>query len=120
MKESLRMARVNELLLHEIANILEKIIERKSGCLVSVSEVNTTPDLRFAKVYISILGSKELKKEYMKAVIKNRAYIQSLIASVIKIKYTPVLDFELDTRMEAGDNVLSIINDMEHQNQSNE
>ncbi|HBM17176.1 MAG TPA: 30S ribosome-binding factor RbfA [Lentisphaeria bacterium] len=120
MKESLRMTRINELLQHEIATILEKIIDRESGCLVSVTEVNTTPDLRCAKVYISIFGSAESKKKYMKAVEKNRIYIQSLIASVIKIKYTPVLDFELDRRLEAGDKVLSIINDLDNDNPSNE
>jgi len=120
MKESMRMTRLNELLQHEIAGILERIIDRKSGTLFSVTEVHTTPDLRFAKVYISVMGSKEAKKEYMKAVVKNRIYIQSLIASVIKIKFTPVLHFELDTRMEAGDKVLSIITNMEHQNPVNE
>lgn len=115
MKESLRITRINELLQHEIADILEKIIERRSGSLVSVTEVKTTPDLKFAKVYISILGPLEPKREIFKSIQKNRALIQSSIASVIKIKYTPVLDFTLDTRFEAGDKVLSMINDMEHE-----
>jgi len=115
MKESLRMTRINELLQHEIADILEKIIERRSGSLVSVTEVKTTPDLKFAKVYISILGPLEPKREIFKSIQKNRALIQSSIASVIKIKYTPVLDFTLDKRFEDGDKVLSMINDMEHE-----
>lgn len=116
MKESMRMTRINELLQHEIADILERIIERKSGSLVSVTEVNTTPDLKFAKVYISILGPEENKKEIFRSIEKQRVFIQSSIASVIKIKYTPVLDFTLDKRFEAGDKVLSIINDMEQRN----
>ncbi len=116
MKESLRMTRINELLKREIAGILEKIIERKSGSLISVTEVNTTPDLKFAKVYISILGPLQAKKEIFKSIEKHRALIQTSIASVIKIKYTPVLHFTLDNRFEAGDKVLSIINEIEHQN----
>lgn len=113
MKENMRIVRINELLQHEIANILERIIERKSGSLVSVTEVKTTPDLKFAKVYISILGPLEPKREIFKAIQKNRALIQASIASVIRIKYTPVLDFTLDKRLEAGDKVISMINDMD-------
>ncbi|MEI6056099.1 MAG: 30S ribosome-binding factor RbfA [Lentisphaerota bacterium] len=114
MKENIRMTRINELLKREIANILEKIIDRKSGSLVSVTEVKTTPDLKFAKVYISILGPLEPKKEIFKSIQKNRAFIQSSIASVIRIKYTPVLHFTIDERFEDGDKVISMINDMEH------
>ena len=113
MKESLRMSRVNELIQREIADILEKIIDRHSGILVSVTEVVTTPDLKHAKVYISILGSTEQKRKYFRNVEKHRVIIQTTIASHVKLKYTPVLDFTFDHRVEKTNKVLSIINDLE-------
>ncbi len=118
MKESLRMTRVNELIQREIANLLEKMIERHSGVLVSVTEVITTPDLKHAKVYISVMGSPEQKRNYFKNVEKHRVLIQSAIASHIKIKYTPVLHFTQDHRVEEANNVLSIINELEKKEDS--
>lgn len=118
MKESLRMSRVNELIQREIAELLEKMIERHSGILVSVTEVATTPDLKHAKVYISILGSTEQKRNYFRNVEKHRVLIQSAIASHIKLKYTPVLDFTLDRRVEEANNVLSIIDELEKKEDS--
>jgi ribosome-binding factor A len=118
MKESLRMSRVNELLQREIADLLEKMIERHRGILVSVTEVVTTPDLKHAKVYISILGNEEQKQNYFREVEKHRILIQSAIASHIKLKYTPVLDFVLDNRIEKANKVLSIINELEQKENS--
>ena len=118
MKESLRMSRVNELIQREIANLLEKMIERHSGILVSVTEVVTTPDLKHAKVYISILGSAEQKRNYFKNVEKHRVSIQSAIGSHIKLKYTPVLDFVPDRRVEEANKVLSIIDKLEKKEDS--
>ena len=53
---SQRMLRVNELLKREIADLLERVDFSLENCLVSVSEVDTSPDLRHAKVHISVLG----------------------------------------------------------------
>ena len=61
---SQRMIRVNELLKREIAELLERIDFDISGCLVSVREVDVSPDLRHAKVHISVLGGNdELNKK---------------------------------------------------------
>lgn len=117
MRESLRMTRINELIQREIAGLLEKIIERHNGILLSVTEVITTPDLKHAKVYISILGNEGLKRNYLKDIEKHRAAIQSSIASHIKLKYTPILNFILDHRVEKADKILSLINELEKEDE---
>jgi ribosome-binding factor A len=114
-KSAPRITRVNELLKREIANLIERHIEHKKDCLISVTEVNTTPDLRQAKVHISILGDNDIKKEMMIHLQKKRAFIQQLVSRHITLKYTPVLEFKYDSRIETGDKVLAILNQLENE-----
>jgi ribosome-binding factor A len=114
-KSAPRITRVNELLKREIADLIEKYIEHKKDCLISVTEVNTTPDLRQAKVHISILGGNDAKKEIMSILQKKRAFIQQLVARHITLKYTPVLEFQYDSRIELGDKVLAMLNQLEYE-----
>ncbi len=118
MKNFNRIDRVNALLKREIANILEKDLEHLEGCLVSVTEVKTSPDLRTAKVLLSILGNDETKDKVLKAVFKKKSYIQNKMVSAVKLKYTPVLSIEIDKSVETGDRILSIINELETEEKS--
>jgi len=113
MKSTGRMVRVNELIKREIADIIQDKIERITGRLISVTEVDTTPDLRNAKVSISVLGDKDTKQDAMHKLQKKRCYIQSIIAKNVKLKYTPVLEFVLDEKIEAGDRVFAILNELD-------
>jgi len=108
-----RMVRVNELLKREVAELIERRIEKRDDCLISVTKVITTPDLRTAKVFISILGSLETQKEMFKVLIKKRKLIQQSVAKNITLKYTPVIELVYDDRIEAGDKVLEMINNFE-------
>jgi ribosome-binding factor A len=110
-----RMTRVNELLKRELADLIRKNVEYSRDCLVTVTEVQTTPDLRHAKVFISILGktTEEEKKDILKKIGDKRSVIQEQMSSHVTLKYTPVLEFKLDTRIEAGDKVLAILQELE-------
>ena len=109
-----RMLRVDELLKREIADVIEKDVSLPLGCLVSVNQVKTSSDLRDSKVYISILG-KGNKHKILDTVRKNRCHIQKKIAKDVVLKYTPVLHFILDERLEKGDKVLEIISELENE-----
>lgn len=113
MKITSRTIRINELLKVELGNLIEKYLEHKQDCLLSVTEVQITPDLRQAKVYVSVLGNDENKKEVLKALYRKRVFFQRLISKNIMLKYTPILDFQIDTRIEAGDKVLAILEELE-------
>ena len=108
-----RLTRVNELLKREIATILERrLLERGNEfVLLSVTEINTSVDLRNATVYSSIFGKDTaLKHKLMREVEKARPQIQKDIAKNLKFKHTPVLNFKLDTRLERGDMVIELLN----------
>lgn len=121
MAEVDRLTRVNELLKREIATILEKrLLERGNEfVLLSVTEINTSVDLRNATVYISIFGKDQtLKNKLMRELDKVRPQIQKDIAKNLKFKHTPVLNFKLDTRLERGDMVLELLNNTDTEENS--
>lgn len=107
-----RMVRVNELLKRELAEQLER--ESWGGALVSVLDVSTSPDLRSAIVLISVFGggpgASRKVLEHLNAI---RADLQKKVSSRVILKYTPVLEFRIDDRLEAADRVISIIEEME-------
>ena len=114
MGEADRLTRVNELLKREIADNLEKCLLFSGGALVSVTEVKTSVDLRNATVFISIFVPKNgSKHDIWNEILEKRIEIQRNIAKNLKFKHTPVIAFKLDERLEEGDRVLQLLNEME-------
>ena len=108
-----RMARVNALMRREIAELLERRLEHRTNCLVTVTEVKTSSDLKHAKVFISLIGEKKGRESVVTLLEEHRVFLQHKISHDIKIKYTPVLEFEYDGRVEAANKVLAIISELE-------
>lgn len=108
-----RMLRVNELVKREVADLLERET-MPSSCMVSVTDVSVTPDLRHAKVSVSVYGGNdETKSMVMKKLNSCRNAIQSKMGRDLKIKYTPVLSFVIDKTIAEANRVLSIIDELE-------
>ena len=106
-----RLTRVNELLKREIADLLERGELCPPGMLLSVTEVNTSVDLRNASVGISVFGGDAKAREAaLHELEARRSDIQHRIGRTLKFKHTPVLAFHRDDRMERGDRVLEILN----------
>jgi len=111
-----RMVRVNEILKREIADTMERENIVSGGLLVSVTEVKTAPDLHNAQVYISVFGGTEYQKQdVIKCLQKVRHSIQKAIARDVVLKFTPVLEFKLDRRIESGDKVISLLEELGHE-----
>lgn len=109
-----RIARVNEILKREIADVIEKYSLSDKGVLVSITKVYTSECLHNATVYVSIFGAdKEKGEEILKKLIKLRPEIQHVVSRHVILKYTPVLHFVRDNNLETGDHVLSIMRDLD-------
>ena len=109
-----RIARVNEILKREIAGIIEKRGMNESSYLISVTKVHCSSCLKNAAVYISILGAtKEQEQGVIKELLRARPDIQRSMSKHVILKYTPVLHFITDKNLEDGDRVLSVIREME-------
>lgn len=104
-----RMTRVNELLKRELGEIFERRICADFDCLVTVTAVKTSPDLHNAHVYVSIFGTEGQRKAVFKALLKKRKGIQREMSRHVILKYTPVLEFHLDTTLDDADRIHKIL-----------
>jgi ribosome-binding factor A len=114
-KTSRRIEQVNEFLRHEVANLIREERDELHLDLVSVTEVQTSPDLRSARIYISTLGG-EREREHAVAVLRRHAgHLRHLLAPRITFSTVPSLDFRPDSSLEMGDAVLRALNEVERE-----
>jgi ribosome-binding factor A len=109
-----RIARVNEILKREIAETLYRVMNEQGFDLaaVTVTRVLASPDLRSARVMVSIRDHAGERDAMLAKVMRHRKTIQDAINRHVKIKYTPRLSFEIDPSIEAGDRVLGILHQL--------
>jgi len=109
-----RMKRVNELLKREIAENLYKnfINTNFDSSSVTVTRVECSPDLRDANVFVSIFGHDNERHKMIKELNYRKQEIIRLMIKRISLKYTPKLHFHLDDSLEKGDNILSILDEI--------
>ena len=112
---SSRIIRVNELLKREIASDILRLFasDRFDTGAITVTRVETTPDLREAKVHISIFEHEEERIKMIRFLNKHRKEIQARMSQHVILKYTPRLHFKLDTSIEGGDRVLDILSHLD-------
>lgn len=110
-----RIVRVNELLKREIASDLVKLLDNTdiNPATVMVSRVETAPDLKYASVFISVMGTDQYQQKALKVVEQQRNELQRLINKVSSFKFTPRLKFILDTSIKEGNHILDVIAQME-------
>ena len=109
-----RIARINEILKREIAELIEKRGVNEGDFLLSVTKVHCSSCLKNATVYVSIMGATEAQEEkIMKNLLRLRPEIQRNVAKHVVLKYTPVLQFTIDRNIAAGDRVLEILRELE-------
>jgi len=107
-----RLNRINEELRKEISNIISFELKNPDATgLISVTKVKVTPDLKYAKVYVSILDAKNSEKT-MEALKKSAGFIRSMIAKKVNLRITPELVFEKDDSLEYGMKIDSILKDL--------
>jgi len=108
-----RMLRVNELLKREIGMIYEQQMRGRFEALVTITGVSTAPDLRHARVDISVLGSPEEQRKVPIVLNRNKALFQAELAKRVKLKFTPVLLFRLDQTLEKADRLLHLLDELD-------
>lgn len=108
-KDNTRLNRINEELKKEISHVITFELKNSNITgLISVTKVKITPDLRFARVYVSLLNSKS-KSKTIAGIQSASGYIRGQIAKKINLRVTPDLQFELDESMEYGEKMDKII-----------
>ena len=110
---SVRTKRIRELLKREIGEILRRELPVHEAGLISVNEVEVSGDLQSARVFVSVLGNNDQRKQAQRLIGECRTRVQAQIGRDLVLKYTPVLTFVLDDSIEKGDRVLQIIHELE-------
>lgn len=111
-KNENRLNRINEELKKEISQIISFELKNPEATgLISITKVKITPDLKYAKIYVSLLNSKNEEKT-IEALKQSSGYIRSLIAKRVNLRITPELVFEKDDSMEYGMKIDSILKDL--------
>ena len=107
-----RLNRINEELKREISNIINyEVTNSNVTGMVSVTSVKISPDLRYAKIFLSILNSRNTKQT-LAALKSSSGFIRSRIAAKINLRVTPELVFELDESMQYGEKIDTILKDI--------
>ncbi|OIO37605.1 MAG: ribosome-binding factor A [Candidatus Omnitrophica bacterium CG1_02_49_10] len=106
-----RVKKVNEALRHTIGEILQKDLSNPDIGFVTITEVDISPDLKYARVYYSILGTKETLPKARKALLKSARFVRKLVGDRMCLRYTPEIKFIYDKSVEYAARISKIIND---------
>lgn len=96
------------MLLHDIKD------ERVGAGMVSVTDVEVAGDLQHAKIFVSIYGTEEARRETMKGLKSATGYVRSELGHRVRLRRTPEIVFVEDISIERGSRVLSLINQLNH------
>ena len=109
-----RIARINEEIQRQISADIRRLKDpRVSGSgMVSVTRVDTTGDLRYAKIYVSVLD-KSQEKDVLKGLKSAGGFLRRELGSVLGLRYTPELIFEADDSIAYGAHILEVMHDVE-------
>jgi ribosome-binding factor A len=105
-----RAERVSNLIRQEICELLQEQVNdpRLSG-LISVTKVSTSPDLKQAKVYVSVLGEQANKNEILQGFKSASGFFRRELSRRLILRFIPELSFEFDDSIEHGAKVLKLI-----------
>lgn len=112
-KNSIKYTRRNGEVQKELSKIIsQEIKDPRIHPMTSVTSVEVTPDLKFAKVYISVLGSAEEMKETEKGLLSAASYIRGQLAKNMNLRNTPELHFIMDDSIAYGVNMSKRIDEL--------
>ena len=113
MKTNTRMIRINDEIKKEVSTILRgDLKDPRVGVITSFLKVDTTNDLKYCKIFVSILGDDEKKEEVMQVLNRASGFVRSLIAKRINLRVTPEIKFILDDSLEYSFKINKIIREI--------
>ena len=108
-----RIGRINEEIQKELASLIRNLKDpRVQDTMISITHVETTPDLRFAKVYVSFL-QEDKAEGAMKGLKSAGGYLRRELSHALNLRYTPELVWALDDSITYGAKMLELINSLE-------
>lgn len=114
-KNSVKNVRLNSEVQREMSQIIrEDLKDLRIHPMTSVMAVEVTPDLKFAKVFVSVLGSEDEKAKTMEGLVRSAAFARHQLAVRMNLRNTPELTFVLDHSIEYGVEMAKRIDEVNH------
>jgi ribosome-binding factor A len=110
---SQRTDRVDELLREELGTLLAKELSDPRIGFATITDVETSPDLRHARVWVSVIGGKADRDETLRALQRSAGYLRHELGQRLRIRRIPELHMRLDDSAERGTRVLHLLNELE-------
>lgn len=104
-----RQERVNSQFKEELADLLRKVKDPRVG-FVSVTEVDVTADMKEARVYVSVLGNDDARKETMAGLKSATGFIKMELARRVRLRFMPDIEWRYDTSIEHGAHINELLN----------
>ena len=116
-----RIGRINEEIQRELSAQIRRLKDpRVSGTgMVSITRVDTTGDLRYCRVYVSVLD-KSQEKDVLKGLKSAAGFLRRELGSALRLRYTPELQFEADDSIAYGAHILELLHDVEQKDTGRE
>ncbi len=112
-KNSIKNIRVSQEVLRELSSIIrEEVHDPRIDPFMSIVDVYVAPDLKTAKVWVSVLGGEESKKDTLKGLNSAAGFIRGKLAHAMNMRITPELTFVVDQTIEYGVNMSKKIDDV--------
>ncbi len=113
-----RAERVGDLIKEEISRIIQYELKDPGIGFVTVTQVRLSDDLKHAKIFYSVLGDEEAKKESSSALKRACGFIQHEVGRKLRLRYTPEIYFMFDPSVEYGAHIETLIKKIHQSDQS--
>lgn len=107
-----RSARLKELFLEEISALIQRSLKDPRIGFTTVTSVDLSDNLKHAKVYVSVFGTKCEQQDTIEGLTRASGFIRNSLGKKLYLKYIPVLEFILDETAEHVEKINKIINDL--------
>ena len=104
-----RPERVREFIKEQVSEIIQHQLKDPRIGFASVTEVEVSADLRYAKVFISVLGDAQAKTDTMAGLQSAQGYVRSELSRRLQMRFTPEISFRLDESIERGTRIVTLI-----------
>jgi ribosome-binding factor A len=105
-----RIERVNNLIRREISELVQRQVkDPRLGAFVTITEVDTSPDLKYAKIFVSCISGKQEEQKTLTVLNAAAGFLRTELARNLRLRRVPELSFHWDDSIEHGDRILRLI-----------
>jgi ribosome-binding factor A len=113
-----RQRRVAELLHEEISILIQQHAHDPRLALVTVTGVEVTPDLRQARVYVSVMGDEEVRRSALQGLARAKGFFRHELGTGLNLRFVPDLTFHLDESLDRGQRIDALLDQLSHERES--